>query len=244
MKEATRVMDSMGQDLAKRGWIVVVPVSPDGRSFFAEAADQVVSVMDQMERDPEVRPGRILLAGVSNGGIAALQVAGMASDRVSGVIAVPGMLHHWTKLWGLKHLPVYLRVGAEDRLGWADHYPDMVRRLKNAGTRLDARLLDGVGHGVLIDWDELDAWVARELGALGPSPKRTARVTLPNSAARIRTWTARDGGTVEAALVEVRGSEVLLMQPGGTRLRIRRENLSAVDHEFLDRLVTSADRGH
>jgi dienelactone hydrolase len=241
MPQATKVMDTMGNALAERGWLVVVPVSPDGKSFLGEAADQVVLLMNQWAADPDVRPGKVLLAGVSNGGIAALQIAGMVPDRVSGVIAVPGLLNPWTKVGHLQHLPVYLRIGAEDALGWNEHYEDLVRKLGRAGVRLDAELLEGAGHQIPIDWEEIDAWTGRALGALGPPGKTTARILLPSSAAELRGWTSRHGETVTAALSEISGGDVILVRPGGGKLRIKKEDLSAEDQGFLEALTQAAD---
>jgi predicted esterase len=241
MQQAASVMDTVGQSLAERGWAVVVPVSPDGRSFFGDAGDQVLAVMETFSRDPDLRTQRVLLAGVSNGGIAALQVASMEPDRVSGVIAVPGMLHNRVVLRRLKHVPVYLRVGAEDHLGWAEHYDDMVRKLTRANVRLDAQLLAGVDHGIPLDWEEIDAWIARELGALAPTPPPETRITLPAEAGQVRTWTSRSGETVRAALTEIRADEVTLTRVDRRRLRIRRQHLSEEDQAFLRTLTDAAD---
>ena len=241
--EAAGVMDALGNPLAERGWLVVVPVSPDGTSFSGDAAEHVVSVMDKFGKEPDIRPGKVLLAGVSNGGIAALQVAGMVPDRVSGVIAVPGLLNHWTKVAQLRHLPVYLRIGAEDNLGWFEHYEDITRRLQHVGVRLDAELLEGVGHGIPLNWQEIDAWIARELGALGPSPRRVGKVILPAKAGQLRTWTSRNGASVEASLSEIRGEEVTLARKDGKLLKILQADLSAADRQFLDALVETHAQG-
>jgi predicted esterase len=241
MPQATGVMSLLGNPLAERGWSVVVPVSPDGASFFGDAAEQVVAVMDTLQGDRGVRPGKVLLAGVSNGGIAALQVASMIPGRVSGVIAVPGMLHSRVALARLANLPVYFRVGADDPLEWGKQYDAVTRAMRQAGVRLDAKRLSGVGHGIPIDWEEIDAWIARELGALAPAPVREVSVSLPAAAGRLRTWTSRNGDTVEAALTEVRPREILLMNRDGQTLRVPKKKLSEEDRTFIQQQVTAAD---
>ncbi len=241
MPQATGALRALGNDLAKRGWIVVVPVSPDGASFFGDAAKQVLRVMDKMEEDPEVRPGKVLLAGLSNGGIAALQVASMAPDRVSGVIAVPGVLHPAVRLSGLKHLPVYIRIGADDYLKWGETYAPMVRQLKNVGARLDAKLLQGIGHGVPIEWDEIDRWIERELGALAPAKTMHTEIALPSTAARPRVWTSRKGSKVTARLSKIEGNQVVLLRANKKPLRILRTDLSPEDDAYLTSLIKTAE---
>lgn len=243
MPDATAAMTCLGNALAERGWIVAVPVSPNGKSFFGDGADQVVLVMDQLVKDPDVLHRRILLAGISNGGIAALQVAGLVPHRVSGVIAVPGTLHPYVSVRDLRGLPIYLRVGADDHLNWASSFDGTVRKLQRAGVGLDAELVDGVGHAVPINWSEIDAWIERELGGLAPAVNREKKVFLPKRAASFRVWTSQSGRTLEAMLSEIRGDTVVLLRRDAQQLRIDRNSLSDVDQEFLQALMEAADDG-
>jgi pimeloyl-ACP methyl ester carboxylesterase len=241
MPEATAAMAALGNAFAERGWVVAVLVSPDGKSFFGGAAEYVIKIMDQLVKDPDVRQGKILLAGVSNGGMAALQVASLAPSRVSGVIAVPGALHSYVSVDDLRHLPIFLRVGADDQLNWAKSFDGTVRKLKRAGVRLDAELLHGVGHAVPIDWSDIDAWMKRELGALAPAVKREKKVFLPERAAEFRVWTSQSGRTLEAVLLEIRGDSVILLRRDGQQVRIQRRDLSDTDQASLQALIDAAD---
>ncbi len=165
---ADGAMAVLGDGLCARGWAVAVPISPDGRSFFGPNAAKAAALVKALQREPGLAPGKVLLAGVSNGGISALDVAGLHPELVLGVVAVPGLLGNQTRTSALRGLPIFLRIGAQDNLNWAAFYPQVMRQLEAAGAKVDGRLLEGVGHGIPIDWNELERW----LQTLTPTQKR------------------------------------------------------------------------
>ena len=134
----------LGEEMAQRGWAVAVPVSPDQKSF--RGANNLLS-------------GKVVLAGVSNGGISALEIAGTAPERVMGVVGVPALVSSQTKLDGLAALPVYLRIGDQDELMWMNRFEETKNTLIEAGAVVDADLLFMSPHMFTIDWENLDPWL-------------------------------------------------------------------------------------
>ena len=156
---AVYAMSSMGPELVRRGWSVVTPISPDGEPFFGANGRLIPPLVDVLEKRAGVDGGNVLLAGLSNGGIGAIEIASLTPGRFMGAVAMPGLPSSRMSVQGLKGLHVFLRIGSEDELKWAQHYDAAVRDLTRAGTRLDARLVPGAHHEVPIDWKELDAWL-------------------------------------------------------------------------------------
>src|SRR5262244_3808681 len=62
-------------DAEKRGYIVIAPAAPDGQLFFENGAHVFPEFLRMILADYKIRDGRFHIAGVSNGGIAALHVA-------------------------------------------------------------------------------------------------------------------------------------------------------------------------
>ena len=182
---ARAAMSNLGREFARRNWIVAVPVSPDGRSFFGRNGAMIPELIRVTRKDIGLGYGRTLLAGISNGGICALEIAGHHSGMFCGVIAVPGVLSGKQKLKQLNSMPVFLRIGTGDELKWNKAYPATVRRLKRAGAQLNAKLLPGTGHGISIDWKELDAWLAQISEKLpADSPRSRSGIGARNPSSR------------------------------------------------------------
>lgn len=149
----------LGEEMAQRGWAVAVPVSPDQKSFRGANNLLIPLLIDQLQKDPRILSGKVVLAGVSNGGISALEIAGTAPERVMGVVGVPALVSSQTKLDGLAALPVYLRIGDQDELMWMNRFEETKNTLIEAGAVVDADLLFMSPHMFTIDWENLDPWL-------------------------------------------------------------------------------------
>lgn len=157
---ASSAFRSHGEEFIDRGWAVIAPVSPNGQSFWGDNAAKVRELIAIIQQREDIQGGAVLLMGVSNGGISALDIASRNPQQYRGVIAVPALASNAATISPLKDFPVFLRIGSEDRLGWAKRYDATVQLLENAGVTLDARLLQGVGHTFALDWLDLEQWLA------------------------------------------------------------------------------------
>ncbi len=152
----------LGGGFAERGWMVAVPVSPDNRAFRgAENNNKVAQLIEVLKQRDSIADGRVMLAGISNGGISALEIARRDPDAYMGVIAVPALSTSARDNRPLKNFPVYLRIGGEDQLGWADRFDDTEAALTEAGVDLDAAILDSAPHMFRMNWESLDPWLER-----------------------------------------------------------------------------------
>jgi predicted esterase len=173
---ADAAMASIGRDFLKRKWAVAIPVSPDKRPFFGKNAALIPDLIKALLKDKSIKEGKVLIAGISNGGIAAIDIASRNTDLFLGIIAVPGLLIRTTKVKNLKDMPVYLRIGAKDELRWAQSYPSTKEALEKAGAKLDAKLLPGAAHVFEINWKDLDKWLAETTGEK-KADKKTGKKT-------------------------------------------------------------------
>ncbi len=155
---ALSTFQSLGQEFAARGWAVATPVSPNSQSFFGTNGLLVSQLIDLLKQRPDVADGPVLLGGISNGGISSLEIANRDPGAYLGVVAVPALANS-SSVTNLNDFPVFLRIGSEDQLGWAARYDATVRALENAGAIVNAKLVDGGGHRVPIDWANLEVWL-------------------------------------------------------------------------------------
>ena len=146
-------------ELANLGWAVIVPISPDNRSFRGANVDRVRELIRHVQLRDDVQEGKTLLAGISAGGMSALEIARRHPEEVLGIMAVPALVRDDTNLESLTGMPVYLRIGSADELGWGMQYDATVAALEAADVVLDADLLYGEPHMFGLDWDRVESWL-------------------------------------------------------------------------------------
>ena len=152
----------LGGGFAERGWMVAVPVSPNNRAFRGdENNEKVEQLIVELQKREEILNGKVLLAGISNGGMSALEIARRNPDNYMGVAAVPALATSVVDNRVLAGFPVYLRIGGADQLGWADRFDETARALTEAGVDLDAAILDSAPHMFRMNWESLDAWLEK-----------------------------------------------------------------------------------
>ena len=152
----------LGGGFAERGWMVAVPVSPNNRAFRGvDNNNKVEQLIVELQKRTDILNGRVLLAGISNGGMSALEIARRDPEKYLGVAAVPALATSVVDNRPLSGFPVYLRIGGADQLGWADRFDETVKALTEAGVDLDAAILDSAPHMFRMNWESLDAWLKK-----------------------------------------------------------------------------------
>ncbi len=152
----------LGSGFAQRGWMVAVPISPDNRSFRGSSNNaKVVQLIDELQKREDIAGGKVLLAGVSNGGLSALEIARRNPENYFGVAAVPALSNAGTNNDALDGFPIYLRIGGADGLDWAARFEETVHSLTEAGVELDAAIIDGAPHMFRMDWNTLQPWLEK-----------------------------------------------------------------------------------
>ena len=150
----------LGSGFAQRGWMVAVPISPNNRSFRGGVNNALITdLITQLQKRKNIAQGKVLLAGVSNGGMSALEIARRNPQDYLGVAAVPAISSADTDNEALRDFPIYLRIGGNDQLDWAERFDETVASLTEAGVVLDADVLDGAPHMFRMEWESLGDWL-------------------------------------------------------------------------------------
>ena len=120
----------------KRGYIVVSPAAPDGDLFFEEGDRIFPEFLKMILADYKIRDNKFHIAGVSNGGIAALHVAAGNPQYFLSVTAFPGYM--WqpnaTRLEAISKMCVFMYVGEHDPYMWHGEMKREAEFLRAKGT--------------------------------------------------------------------------------------------------------------
>jgi predicted peptidase len=120
----------------KRGYIVVAPAAPDGELFFQEGDRIFPEFLKMVQADYKIRDNKFHIAGVSNGGIAALHVAAANPQYFLSVTAFPGYM--WepsvAKLLAISKMCVFMYVGEFDPYMWHGEMRKEAEFLRSKGT--------------------------------------------------------------------------------------------------------------
>lgn len=149
----------LGEELAQRGYVVAVPVSPNQRSFRGSNNALVPLLVNELQKNARIETGKTLLAGVSNGGMSALEIAAANPEFYSGVLAVPAIIPKGLNINALQGMPIYLRIGDQDEMSWMNRLEETAQSLRAAGAIVDADLVFMAPHMFSMEWDTLDPWL-------------------------------------------------------------------------------------
>lgn len=153
------------KEAERRGYIVVAPAAPDGKLFYEGGARIFPQFLDQILHDYKVQGGKFHVAGSSNGGLSAFDVASHYPQYFWSVSGIPGMLNEPTpeNIAPLKPLCIYMDVGENDPVG----VPEMRKQVEAfwaRGFKAEYHVEEGQGHGLTFDaagisrlFDQFDA---------------------------------------------------------------------------------------
>jgi poly(3-hydroxybutyrate) depolymerase len=120
----------------KRGYIVIAPAAPDGQLFFEGGARIFPEFLKLVLADYKIQDGKFHIAGPSNGGIAAFQVAAANPQYFLSVTAFPGYM--WdpnpAKLQAISKMCVFMYVGENDEYRWHEEMKHEAEFLRSKGT--------------------------------------------------------------------------------------------------------------
>ncbi len=129
-------------------------VAPFGRADLAYASigeQDVLDVIDMMQRTYSVNPDRIYLMGSSMGGCGAWRLGQFYGDRFAVVAPFCGWTN--TKYFSnLSNLPVFIVHGANDSSVSVSNSQTAAAGLRNLGYQVRYDELPGVGHNALASW--------------------------------------------------------------------------------------------
>jgi predicted esterase len=122
----------------KRGYVVIAPMAPAAGLFFEGGDKAFPDFLTMIQRDYHVAPGKLVVAGHSNGGLSAYHIAGLYPAAFKVVIGYPGLFGEDADLARapkLKGACMFMHVGELDN-GWKGGMKAEADFLKRQGYRI------------------------------------------------------------------------------------------------------------
>ena len=134
----------------KRGYIVVAPAAPDDHLVLWDGADALPDFLKKILTDYKIENGKFHIAGPSNGGIAALEIAAAHPDYFQSITAFPGYLvePRENKFKAISRMCVFLYVGELDDAVWHTEMKAEADLLHAQGTVVRYAIEKGQPHGL------------------------------------------------------------------------------------------------
>jgi poly(3-hydroxybutyrate) depolymerase len=135
------------EEAERRGYVVISPGTPNGALFF-ESADRIFpEFLDMIVREYKVAPGRLHIAGISNGGLSAFHIAAKHPDYFATVTGYPGLLdvNSREKIQALKPMCLFMHVGDQDS-GWLSAMRQQADMLRGQSYRISYVVEKNQGH--------------------------------------------------------------------------------------------------
>lgn len=131
----------------QRGWAVLSPAAPAGRSLSSLDSSEVLALMTAARERVKIRDRKAHLAGVSNGGRAAFEMAAARPEQFASLVVLPGVPRtiETFEYDRLRALRVWMFVGERDE-GWLANSRAVHAKLLAAGVQADLRVRPGEGH--------------------------------------------------------------------------------------------------
>lgn len=131
----------------RRGYIVVIPAAPNGRSFVGEGAKVFPEFIERLLGEYKIRDGKLHIAGMSNGGRSAFHIAAMYPQYFLSVTGFPGYLPDPTpeRVSALAKMCIYMHVGELDG-GWLGQMQQQVSTFRGKGYSVRFTVEKNEGH--------------------------------------------------------------------------------------------------
>jgi len=149
----------------KQGWVVVSPITPDGKLFFQGSERYLPYLMDHLQEEIKILGDKFFLLGVSNGGVSAFRVSTLHPERFHSITVIPG----WPKpadenrLEKIIGIPVNFVVGEYDDR-WRKKSEEFSETLTNMGGDISYEVIPLEGHMAfhVYPLDKLEELLLRE----------------------------------------------------------------------------------
>jgi poly(3-hydroxybutyrate) depolymerase len=146
-----RIIESNFRSLAEqRGYIVVMPAAPGGELFFQGGQRVIPGFLKQMLSDYRIQGGKFRVAGPSNGGISAFEVAAKYPQYFTSITAFPGFLEFPTpeNIAAISKLCIHMFVGQDDELNFLPPMQQLAAELRRRHLAVTYRVEPGQGHRI------------------------------------------------------------------------------------------------
>jgi hypothetical protein len=134
----------------RRGYIVVIPATPDGWLYFEEDGAKIFpEFLDRFLRDYKIQGGKFHIAGNSNGGLSSFYIGATHAKYFWSVTGLPGYIYEPTpaQARALAALCLHMYVGELDA-PWRAAMEAQAKEFAARGMRVTISVEPGQGHGI------------------------------------------------------------------------------------------------
>ena len=131
----------------KRGYIVVIPAAPNGRSFVGDGAKVFPEFIELLLREYKIRDNKFHIAGMSNGGRSAFHIAAMYPQYFESLTGFPGYLPDATpeRVAALAKMCIFMHVGELDS-DWREQMQQQASMFRAKGYSVRFTVEKNEGH--------------------------------------------------------------------------------------------------
>jgi predicted peptidase len=147
-----RVIATTFRDQAeRRGYIVVMPAAPQGRLFYNGSERLIPAFLHQIQADYRIKGGKFRVAGQSNGGISAFEVASTYPQYFVSITGFPGYLLFPTPehIAAISKLCIHMFVGENDERGFGQPMQEQASEFRKRRMAVTYHVEPGQGHGLV-----------------------------------------------------------------------------------------------
>jgi len=143
----TTVQRNWAAEAEKRGYIVVVPAAPGGQLFFEGGSRVFPGFLEQILKEYKIQDAKFHIAGMSNGGISAFQIATSYPQYFWTVTGFPGYLEDPTpsRVNALAKMCINMHVGELDS-GWLQDMQEQAKQFRAKGYTVSFTVEKGQNH--------------------------------------------------------------------------------------------------
>lgn len=136
-------------------YIKVFPIAYDQNGIMSSGKDYYTSLLQTIEKNLSCESKDWLIAGTSNGGIAALELVSIRPSQFSGLITIPGIIYGDNIIVNDKwsHLNALLVYGENDSEGWINGVFKTDSVLKDNSVLSDILMLPNQGHILDVEYN-------------------------------------------------------------------------------------------
>jgi len=134
----------------RRGYIVVIPATPDGWLYFEEDGARIFpEFLDGFLRDYKIQGGKFHIAGNSNGGLSSFYIGATHPGYFWSVTGLPGYIYEPTpeQARALAGLCLHMYVGELDA-PWRAAMEPQAKAFAARGMKVTISIEPGQGHGI------------------------------------------------------------------------------------------------
>ena len=131
----------------KRGYIVVLPAAPEGQLFFEGGKRVFPEFLKVLLSDYKILDNKFHIAGHSNGGLSAFEIAASWPEYFWSITGFPGFLMDATptRIKGISKMCIYMFAGELDP-GWTEEMNTQAKLFRSNGMTVRTAVEKGQPH--------------------------------------------------------------------------------------------------